>query len=123
MLHLFHIDLVVILVRADPLDPHDVLFEVGSHNQSIVIPLDVEDDPVGRDDARGRIAALYVRRARPPCPSDFVEPSVQSCLQRPIVFVSSASLNKLSQSTMIRMLKNYHVPKLGASRAKRDTLA
>src|SRR5262249_46293855 len=28
MLNLFHIDLVVVLVRADPLDPHDALLEI-----------------------------------------------------------------------------------------------
>ena len=50
MLHLFHIDLVVVLVRADPLDPHDALLEVDGHNQTIIVPLDVEDDPVGCDD-------------------------------------------------------------------------
>jgi hypothetical protein len=59
-------------VRADPLDPHDALLEVDGHDQSVIVPLDVEDDPVGRDNASSRVAALYIRRARPPRLSDFI---------------------------------------------------
>jgi hypothetical protein len=33
MPYTFHIDLVVVLVRADPLDPHDTLVEVRGYNQ------------------------------------------------------------------------------------------
>ena len=39
MLYLFYIDLVVVLVRADPFDPHDALFEINRNDQTIVIAL------------------------------------------------------------------------------------
>jgi hypothetical protein len=42
MLHLFHIDLVVIPVRTDPFDPYDALLEVDRHGQPIIVSLDVE---------------------------------------------------------------------------------
>src|SRR5260370_1775674 len=99
MLHLLHIDLVVVLVCADPLDPHDTLLEIDGHDQPVIIALDVEDDPVGRDDAGSRVAALYICRARPPRLSDFVEPSVQGRLQRAMVLISPASFDEFSQST------------------------
>src|SRR6266480_3377473 len=98
MLHLFHIDLVVVLVRADPLDPHDALLEVDGYDQPIIVPFDIEDDPVGRNDAGGRVAALYICSARPSCLSDFVEPSVKGRLQCPVILVPPASLDELSQS-------------------------
>ena len=58
MLHLVHIDLVVVLVRADPLDPHDTLVEVRGYNQAIVVAFDIEHDPVGRDDTGRRVVRV-----------------------------------------------------------------
>jgi hypothetical protein len=58
MLHLFHIDLVVVLVRADPLDPHDTLVEVRGYNQAIVVAFDIEHDPVCRDDTGRRVVRV-----------------------------------------------------------------
>jgi hypothetical protein len=46
MSHLFHVNLVVVLVRTDPFDPYDTLLEVGGDNQPIFVSLDVEDDPI-----------------------------------------------------------------------------
>jgi hypothetical protein len=63
MLHLFHIDLIVVLVCADPFDPYDALFEIDGNDQSIIIPLNVEHDSVCRDDAGGRMAAPDARQA------------------------------------------------------------
>jgi hypothetical protein len=37
MLHLVHVDLVVFLVCADPLDPRDALFKVDRHHQSVIV--------------------------------------------------------------------------------------
>jgi hypothetical protein len=81
MLHLFHVDLIVVLVCADPFDPHDALFEIDGNDQSIIIPLDVEHDSVCRDDAGGRMAAPYIGCARPPRLFDFIEPSIQGAFQ------------------------------------------
>src|ERR1700732_3911523 len=97
MSHLLHIDLVVVLVRADPLDPHDTFVEVSGYYQAIVVPFDIEHDPVGRDDAGRRVAALYIRPAGPPRLLNFGEPSVQGAFQRRMVFVPSPSIHELSQ--------------------------
>jgi hypothetical protein len=61
MLHLRHIDFVVGFVCAYPFDPHDRLFKVDSHDESIVITLDVEDDPLAADDACSCIKPSYIR--------------------------------------------------------------
>jgi hypothetical protein len=80
MLHLLHIDLVVILVRADPFDPHDALLEINGNDQSIVIALDVEHNSVRRNDAGSCVTALHVGRAGPARSSDFVEPGIEGGL-------------------------------------------
>jgi len=53
MLNLFHIDLVVISVRADPFDPHDDALKIYSDDQPVVVPFNVEHNPVRRRDAGG----------------------------------------------------------------------
>jgi len=80
MLHLFHVDLVVVPVRADPFDPRDALLEINGNDQAIVIAFDVEHDPVGRNDARSCVAAPDISRVGPPRLLDFVEPGIQSGL-------------------------------------------
>src|SRR5262245_61237774 len=86
MLNLFHIDLVVISVRADPFDPDDALLEIDGDNQPVVqpvvVPLDVEHNPICQDDAGSSIAALYISSAGPPRLLDFIEPRIQGGLQR-----------------------------------------
>jgi hypothetical protein len=66
MLNLVHIDSVVVPGHADRFDPHDVLLEIAGNDQPIVILLDVEHDPIGRDNAGGSKTAPYIRCARPP---------------------------------------------------------
>jgi hypothetical protein len=90
MLNLFHIDLVVLSVRADPFDPHDAFFEIDGGDQPIVVPLNVEHNLVSRDDAGGSITALYIGCGRPLRLFEFIEPDIQGCLQRGMVFVSSS---------------------------------
>jgi hypothetical protein len=51
MLHLPRIDLVIVFVRADPLDPHDGFLEVHRYYQPVIISLDIEHDPIGGDNA------------------------------------------------------------------------
>jgi hypothetical protein len=55
MVHLGHINPVIVPVRTDPLDPYDALLEIDSYDQTICIALYVEYDTVGRHDARGGI--------------------------------------------------------------------
>src|SRR4051794_373320 len=98
MLHLLHIYLVVVPVCADPLDPYDTLLEIDGRDQAIIMALDIEDDPVGRDDAGGCVAMLHFCCARPPRLPDLVEPGVQCRLQRPLILVSATSLDEFSQS-------------------------
>ena len=94
MLHLFHVDLVVVLVCADPFDPHDTLVEVRGYDQSIGVPFDIEYDPVRRDDAGRRVAALHIRCARPARLSNFVELGVQGGLQRRVVLPDPLARNE-----------------------------
>src|SRR5579863_8154109 len=68
MLNLFHIDLVVVSVRADPFDPKDAFLEIDGHDETIIIPLHIEHDAVCRNDTGGRITALYLCSARPRMP-------------------------------------------------------
>jgi hypothetical protein len=58
-------------------DTYDALFEIDGNDQSIVIPLNVEHDPVCRDDDSGRMASPYIGCARPTRLFDFIEPSIQ----------------------------------------------
>lgn len=51
MFYFRHIDPVIGLVRADPFDPDDAVFEIDRYDQAIGVTLDVEDDPLGADDA------------------------------------------------------------------------
>jgi hypothetical protein len=102
MPNLFHIDPVVIPVRADPLDPHDALLKINGDDQSIVVTLDVEHDPLRRDDAGGRIAALYVRGARPPRLLNFIEPGIEGGLQRGVVLVSSSCRDRAPQGALAK---------------------
>ena len=44
MINLCYVDAVVVLVRADPLDPNDLLLEIDGHDKAIVVVLDVEHD-------------------------------------------------------------------------------
>jgi len=60
MFDLRHIDLVIGLVGTDPLDPDDSLLEIDGNHEAIVIALDVENDPLGTDDARCRFTATLL---------------------------------------------------------------
>jgi hypothetical protein len=97
MLHLRHVNAIVVAVRADPLDPDDRLLEVHRHDQPVVVALDVEHNAVGRDDTRRRVEPLQVGRAGPASPLDLVEPGIQRGLQRRLVPVPGAGLDELPQ--------------------------
>src|SRR5882762_7625976 len=97
MLNLAHVDLVVVLMCSNPLDPHDRLFEIDRHDQSVVVSLDVENNSFRRNDARRCIASLHVRRAAPSRLFNLVEPGIQRGLQSWLVSISSSALNELSQ--------------------------
>jgi hypothetical protein len=62
MLHLAHVDAVVVRVGPDPFDPDDGLLEIDRRHEAIVVALDVEDDTVGCDYARRPVQSLDVRR-------------------------------------------------------------
>lgn len=65
MFNLRYIDLVVSLVGADPLDPDNCLLEIHRHHQAIVIALDIENNPVGANDARCGVETFNISRTRP----------------------------------------------------------
>lgn len=97
MLHLLRIDLVVVLVGADPLDPNDRLLEVHGYDQAIVVSLGVEHDPIGADDAGGRITPLHVGGAGPLRLAHLREPGVQRRLKRRLVLVAGFAGDELAQ--------------------------
>jgi hypothetical protein len=99
MSHLGHIDLVIGLVGADPFDPDDCLLKIGRHHKSIVIALNVEDNPLRVDDARRRITALNVRRILLICLARFVEPGIQCGFHGRPILAAGKCLDELSQSS------------------------
>jgi len=74
MLNLRHVDPVVCLVCPDPSYPDDAFLEVHRYDKAIVIALDLEDDPLGADDACRRIEPLHISGAFPDRLADFVVP-------------------------------------------------
>src|ERR1700736_2350790 len=97
MSHLGHIDLVIGLMGANPFDPDDCLLKIDSHQKTIVITLNVEDDSLCADDACRRITTLYVRRILPICLARFVEPGIQRSLHGPPILAGGKALDELSQ--------------------------
>jgi hypothetical protein len=97
MVNLGHIDMVVIPVRTNPFDPNDALVEIDGHNQTICIALHVEDDAIGRHDARSRVGPFYIRGVPPSRLLDLIEPSIQRSLHRRLLLVSRQRLYELPQ--------------------------
>jgi hypothetical protein len=58
MSYLFHIDLIVIPMRANSFNPCDALLEVDCHHEPIVVPLDVEHDSVRRNESPLEVVAV-----------------------------------------------------------------
>jgi ParB family transcriptional regulator, chromosome partitioning protein len=104
-------------VGANPLDPDDGLLKIYSHHQPVVIALDIEDNPVGTDDARGGIKPLHVRRADPVRLAYFGEPRVERRFQRGQILMPSPLGDKLAQGAPRYNPHNkppYHAPNMGA---------
>jgi hypothetical protein len=97
MLNLRHVDLVVVLVRADALDSHDAHFEIHPHGKPIIIAPDFEDDPLGVNDARSGVELFHVGARRPIGLTDFTEPGVQRGLNGGLVFVACQAVNEVAQ--------------------------
>ena len=96
-MHPFHVDFVVVLVRTNPFDPNDALLEVDGDDQPIVIPLDVEHDPISRHDAGCRIAPLHLGAARPAGLPNLIEPGIQCGFQSPLVLGTPATPDEFLQ--------------------------
>src|SRR5713226_3404856 len=60
ILHAPHIDSVVLRMRPEPLDEHDLTFIVDGGDEAIAVSLDIEHHAFGVDDARTRIGTLQV---------------------------------------------------------------
>src|SRR5688572_531796 len=89
-----HIDPIVIAVRSNPLDPDDAFLEVYRRDQSVIVPLDVENDAVGAENARRCVQTLNVCRANPPSPSHFIEPRIKSRFERLMITMPHLSLDE-----------------------------
>ena len=77
MSHLGCVYPVICLVGANPLDPDDTLLEINRYHQTVVVALDVEDNPLGVDDAGRGVVSLHIGRLRPLRLADFIEPSIK----------------------------------------------
>src|SRR6185437_7209285 len=83
MVHLPHVDPVVVLMRADPLDPDDALLEVNRRDQPVVVALDVEDHTLGGHEpwnhsSAGEARAEDDRRRRDRACKEFIWPPTQT---------------------------------------------
>src|ERR1035437_8339760 len=97
MLHLRRINVVVLTVCAEPLDPDDALVETHSHHQPVAVALDVERDALGAQDARRPVMTLHVGHALPSRFPHFVEPGVECGLQRSMIPVPGATPDVFQQ--------------------------
>jgi len=91
MFHLCHVDPVVVLVRPDPFDPDNTLLEIDRHDQPVCVALHVENDALGRHDARGGIGPLHLGRACPARLLRLIEPSIQGGFHRRLMGVRNAT--------------------------------
>src|SRR4051812_28129083 len=98
MFHLCDVDLVVVAVRSQPLDPDDALVEIDSNHQPIAVAPDIEYDPFGRNDTRSRVESLDVSCISPTCPAHFGKPRVERRLQSGVILVPRTRRNKLAKS-------------------------
>src|SRR5260370_40654706 len=99
MFALRHIDPVVILMRAEPLDPDDTLLEVDRRDRPVIISLDVEDDPLGRNDASRGVTPLHLGGTAPTRLAHLVEPRVERSRERCLVLMPDAGFDKASKGS------------------------
>lgn len=97
MFHLADVDAIVVLVRSQPLDPHDGLFKVNRNHQPVVVAFDVERDALGADDVGRSVRSLHTGGILPTCASYLVKPSVERGLHSPLVPVTVKGLHERSQ--------------------------
>jgi len=77
MLNLSDIDLVVLFVSADPLDPDNSFLKIDRRYETIIVPLDIEDDPVGSHDTGRCVQTFHLRGTRPSGLTHFIEPGIK----------------------------------------------
>src|SRR4051794_32084805 len=98
MVHLRHIDPVVVLVGTQPFDPHDALLEVDGHHETVIIALDIEHDPLSADDACRGIELPHIGGTHPACLADFVEPRIERRLHCRLISPPREANDELTQS-------------------------
>jgi hypothetical protein len=89
MPHRSNVDFIVFCVRSQPFDKDYLVFVINGDNQAIIVPFDVEHNPVITDDARVSITSDDFRRGTPFGPVGFVKPRVQGRFNRLMVFAAS----------------------------------
>src|SRR5262249_36716674 len=73
------------------------LLEIDRHNQPVIVALDIEDDPVGSHDTGRCVQPLDIRCTGPSCLAHLIEPGVQGCLPRSLVFIARWGLDEFTQ--------------------------
>src|SRR6266851_8956977 len=99
MFDLRHIDHVIVLMRAEPLDPYDALFEIDRRDQPVTASLDVEDDALRFDDASRGVTPLHIDGTAPIRFASLVEPRVERSRERCLVLMPDARIDKASKGT------------------------
>ena len=82
---------IVIAMRSEPFDPDNSLLKIDCDYQPIGVAPYVEDDPIARDDARGRVKPFDIGWVRPSRLPYFVEPSIERRLERLLIPAPGAS--------------------------------
>src|ERR1700722_2641057 len=127
LIAIFHrpdIDFVIVFVRSNPLDEHDLMPVANGDNEPVIVAFGVEYDSIRSDDAGVCVRLQQISRRVPLGSHRFVEPGIKSCFDGSVVLAAFEAFDELSESLsgddphrrvqrVIRRL--YDVPKMGTS--------
>src|SRR6476660_4466995 len=124
MLHLCHIDPIIVQVRAEPFDPYDALFEINRYDKPIAVALNIENHPLCRHDARRCIEPSDIGRAPPMCLPHLLEPRIASGFERCLILMPGSPSDEVSQRAPRNNShgRKYYVPKMGARLSAQEFL-
>ena len=89
--------MVVIRVRANPFDEHDLVWIVDSHNQPVAISFNVENHPVRPDNAGIGISFQNVSRTFPARSERFMEPRIERRFDSFLVFAAFEAIGEFPE--------------------------
>ena len=93
----FHINVVVIRVRANPFYEYDLMRIVNGHNQPVVISFDVKNHSVRADDAGIGIGFQNIGWAFPARSKRLMEPGIESRFNRFLVLAAFEAIGEFPE--------------------------